>query len=117
MYGSPCKYLGICSGHDEPDSNNWQKRDLVHIELPELEGDGRDVLTNSRIRTFQTCRRKHFYQYDIGSERINEEEREALYFGSCFHAALAAWLLAQKEKPNGYRDSAAPVHVEAGISL
>lgn len=91
LYNSPCEYLGICSGFDTPDSDKWQRRENVHPELPTLEGDGKNVLTNSRIRCFQTCRKKHFFKYELGLERQDEEEREALYFGTIFHLALEAW--------------------------
>ena len=103
-YGRPCQFLGICSGYDEPTSANWQRRDWTH---PELEGDGtdgRDLLTNSRIRCFQTCRRKHLYQYEIGIERTEAEEVETLYFGTVWHEALAVWfegLMIEKEIQNG----------------
>lgn len=91
LYGSPCSYLGICSGHDTPDSDRWQRKQFVHNELSGFNGDGRDLLTNSRVRCWQTCRRKHFYQYELGIERQDEEEREALVFGHLFHLAQAAW--------------------------
>lgn len=91
LYGSPCKFLGICSGYDKPDSDKWTRKQHVHNELPELPGDGRDFLTNSRIRCFQTCRRKHYYEYEMAIERLDEEEREALLFGTVWHAGLAAW--------------------------
>ena len=91
MYGSPCKFLGICSGHDSPDSANWTRKDQVHVELPIVGSDGRDILTNSRIRCFQTCRRKAYYEYELGIERVNEEEKEALYFGTLIHSALEAY--------------------------
>ena len=97
LYGGPCKFLGICSGHDDPDSDNWRRKPCVHTELPGIEGDGRNVLTNSRIRCFQTCRRKHFYEYELGLERQDEEERDALYFGNLWHAALEAWFLASQK--------------------
>jgi hypothetical protein len=95
-YGSPCKFLGVCSGHDSIDSEQWAHKTWIHPELPRTDGDGRDVLTNTRIRCFQTCRRKHQYQYEIGVERIEEEEREALLFGDLFHRALEAYFLALK---------------------
>lgn len=98
LYGSPCKYLGICSGHDTPDSDNWQRRAWVHPELKVLEGDGRDILTNSRIRTFQTCRRKHQLQYEQGIERVDEQESDALYFGDLFHRALEAYFLTLRQQ-------------------
>ncbi len=89
QYGSPCVYLGICSGYDNPDSAKWQWRENVHSELDTL--DGRDVLTNSRLRCFQTCRRKHYYRYELGIERVDARTSDALYLGTIVHAALAAW--------------------------
>jgi hypothetical protein len=91
LYGSPCKFLGICSKYDSPESDKWRRKANVHNELPELDGDGRDVLTNSRLRCFQTCKRKHFFQYELGIERVDEEEREALLFGTIWHEGLRAW--------------------------
>lgn len=98
LYGSPCKFLGICSNYDTEDSEKWKRKDNVHSELPMLEGDGRDVLTNSRIRCFQTCRRKHYYQYELGIDRQDAEEREALIFGTLWHKALEAWFKSLKEE-------------------
>lgn len=89
LYNSPCEFLGLCSGHDSVESDNWRKRESVHAEL-ETDGDGRDVLSHSRMQTFRTCRRKHFYRYELGIEP-NKEEKEALYFGRLLHEALAAW--------------------------
>ena len=103
LYNAPCKFLGICSGYDTPDSDKWVRKPQVHVELPELDGDGREHITNSRIRCFQTCRRKHYFQYELGIERADEEEREALFFGSCWHEGLRAWwetLLLPKEYRN-----------------
>ena len=100
-YGTPCKYLGICSGHDTAHSEHWVVKPQVHAELPMLEGNGKNVLTNSRVRTFQTCRRKHELQYEIGIERVDEEERESLFFGSLFHQALEQYFLALKKQQQG----------------
>ena len=86
-YGSPCRFLGVCSGHDTVDSDNWTRAEQVHNEL-DVNGDGKDLLTNSRLKCFQTCRRKHYYEYELGVRKVDEEEREALYFGTMFHAAL-----------------------------
>lgn len=91
LYGSPCKFLGICTHKDNPNSEKWVQKTNVHVELPGLEGDGRDLLTNSRIRCFQTCRQKHYLQYELGIERYDEEEREVLFFGHLWHSALEAW--------------------------
>lgn len=107
LYGAPCKFLDICSGFDSPDSENWKRKAFVHPELPPMDGDGRDVLTNTRIRCFQTCRRKHFYEYELGIERTDEEEREALWFGTAWHLALEAYFNALKEQyDNSSSDSA-----------
>lgn len=97
LYGSPCKFLGLCSGHDTVDSDKWQKRENVFPELGEASGE-LDILTNSRLRCFQTCRRKHFYEYELAIERVEEEEKEALAFGSLMHAALDAWWCGFKER-------------------
>ena len=103
-YGRACKFLGICSGHDTPDSDKWQKKVCVHNELVGIEGDGREILTNSRIRTFQTCRRKHYFEYELGIERQEEEEKESLMFGSLWHDVLEQWFLASKGESNGNTD-------------
>ncbi len=96
LYNTPCQFLGVCSGHDSLESDKWQRKACVHSELP-IEGDGRDVLTNSRIRCFQTCRRKHYNDYELGVERSDDEERASLYFGTLLHKGLEAWFLAAKE--------------------
>ena len=103
MYGRPCNFLGICSGHDSPDSDRWKRKSWMHKELPADATDGRDVLTNSRLKSFRTCHRKHFYEYEMGIERVDEEEAEALLFGNVMHAAQEAWWLSStnpKEKAN-----------------
>ncbi len=90
LYGSACKFLGICSGYDSIDSDKWVDKKHIHNELPEID-EGLDVLTNSRIRCFQTCRRKHYYEYELARERVDEEEKEALFFGNLWHHAQEAW--------------------------
>ena len=101
-YGTACEYLGICSGSDTPDSDKWTRRANVHPELDlETKAEGRDLLTNSRIRCFQSCRRKHYYRYEMGLCRADEEDREALYFGSLFHGMLDAWWNAFSGGVNG----------------
>lgn len=91
LYGSPCKFLGICSGHDTPDSDRWQRKAKVHNELDGKIAADKSALTNSRVRTFQTCRRKEYYEYGLGIERQDMEESEALYFGHVIHEALRVW--------------------------
>lgn len=111
LYGRPCNFLGICSGQDSEDSERWTRKTQVHNELPIVEGDGRDLLTFSRLGSLQTCQRKHYYEYELGIERIDEEEKEALYFGTIWHLALNAWFNLQPqftgENENGNADLAA----------
>lgn len=109
LYGSPCKFLGICSGYDTPESENWTKKQWVHPELPVLNGDaGKGVLTNSRCKSFLTCRRKHFYEYELGIERVDSEEREALVFGQLWHVAQEAWWNTQMTKGSDNGDTSFP---------
>jgi len=92
-FNRPCKFLGLCSKHDTIDSGKWATREWVHPELPVGEGRGLDILTNSRIRTFQTCRQLHYLKYEVGLEAMDEEESEALFFGTLFHQSLEVYFL------------------------
>jgi len=100
-YGSPCRFLGICSGFDQPDSCNWKPRESVHSELTQEQD--KDTLTFSSIRCFQTCPRKFYYAYQLGIEKVTDEESEALRIGNLIHLALEAYwkALLPKENENG----------------
>ena len=102
LYNSPCKFLGICSNYDSPDSDKWQRKPMAHRELPGVAGD---VLTNSRLRCSQTCPTKHYYEYELGIERVDEEEKESLFMGSCLHAGLEAWMLTFKLENDNHVNS------------
>lgn len=92
-YGSPCRYLGICSQFDRADSPNWKRREQAHNELtPEQD---QNTLTFSSLRTYQLCPRRFYYQYELCIERIDEEEREALLFGHVWHLCLEAYWAAR----------------------
>lgn len=84
----PCEYLGLCAGHDHPSRPHWRQLPTLHPEL-EDPSCGPNTLTHSRITTFTTCRRKHYYRYGLGISRWDTPE--PLAFGSLFHEALAAW--------------------------
>jgi len=74
-WGTPCTFLGICSGHDNPDSDRWKKNKFVHHELDMIEGDGRSVLTYSRIQTYKLCKKKEHFKYGIGIERADDKKK------------------------------------------
>ena len=97
LYNTRCKFFGLCSKTDSLD--NWVKKENKHAELPGSY-DG-DLLTHSRIRCWQACQRKHYYEYEVAIKRPDEEEADALKFGSLWHAALEAWLKAQMEGVDG----------------
>jgi PD-(D/E)XK nuclease superfamily len=90
-YGTPCQFLGICSGYDQEDSDRWERVKNVHEELPMLGRDSRSYLTNSRVGMFKLCRRKHNFLYNIGIRR--QEPSEARDFGILWHNCLAAYYL------------------------
>lgn len=106
-YGRACTYLPICSGHDSIYSGNWRKKEFIHSELPIFDDGqgGRSILTNSRIRTFQTCRRKEQYAYELGIERNDPDEVETLAFGTLWHKALAAYFTTIQENQHGISTS------------
>jgi hypothetical protein len=85
QYGRPCPYLGICSGYTTPDGPEWTKREKVH---PELDSSDHNTLTFSSIRCYQTCPRKFYFLYELGISKRDEEESEALFFGSLMHTCL-----------------------------
>ncbi len=54
------------------------------IALPQLSGS--NLLTHSRVTTFRTCARKHFFSYELGIKSSGESK--ALRVGSNVHKAL-----------------------------
>ena len=107
QWGRPCVYLPLCSGHDNPESEKWTRRERVHEEV-DGEGDGRDMLTHSSMSTFKTCRRKYHYRYDLGIERVEPEDVESLHFGTLIHEAVGAyWNALRCETTNEEQESLA----------
>lgn len=94
-WGTACRWLGVCSGYTDINSPGWVKKTRIHNELPLLEGDGRNVLTFSSLKSYQSCRKKFYHEYELGLERIDEEEKEAIFMGTCLHSALEKWFSAQ----------------------
>jgi len=93
-WATPCAFLGICSGHDDIESDHWQRKENVHIELSgeiETRQCGTDVLTNSSMNTWLECRRKYFFKYETGLQKFDERRNDALFFGSLWHLAMESW--------------------------
>lgn len=87
-FGTCCEFLGVCSGHTSIDSDRWEHAENPHRELKTADADS---LTNSRIKCFMACRRKHHYRYNLGLSKPEGEEAEALRFGTLIHSALECW--------------------------
>lgn len=49
----------------------------------------RTLLTQSRIRSFRACPRRHYYAYQLARRPI--ATGDALSFGTCFHRGLELW--------------------------
>ena len=113
-FGTPCEYISICAGESDPDGDQWKQRKHVHTELGD--GFGASVLTNSRIKTYQTCRRKHYFRYLRAIEKVDGETKEALYFGSMWHVAQEHWwnYFLDEETENGSEDEDASEHQQQG---
>jgi hypothetical protein len=93
LYNTTCKFFGLCSRTDS--LSNWVPKEKKHPEIPEVFTF--DMLTHSRIRSWQACHRKHYYEYELGIKRHDQEEADALRFGTIWHLALEAWLHAISE--------------------
>jgi CRISPR/Cas system-associated exonuclease Cas4 (RecB family) len=69
------------------------------------------------MRTFQTCKKKHYYTYELGVERVDEEERESIWFGNLYHEALEAFFITlKKEQQNGSNISASLPAIGVGTN-
>lgn len=106
-WNRPCEYLPICSGRTTAeDGSKYTRRTSLHVELPVLSESGadcRNILSNSRMATFRQCRRKHLYRYEEAIERINDEESDALVFGTLMHHCFEEWFncFSRKETVHG----------------
>lgn len=68
------------------------------------------IITNSRMKAFNACRRLHHYQYVLGYRPV--VNREAAEFGTVFHAGEEAWWLAFADG----RELTALVEAQAAIA-
>jgi hypothetical protein len=94
-YGSLCEFFAVCCDEKDIEGDGFVVADWVHDELA---GDdarsapkgGRDLLTNSRLTTLQSCKRRHLYRYEMGlrKEEAGDVSSVALFWGSLFHDLL-----------------------------
>lgn len=54
-----------------------------------------ELITTSRLKSFNACRRMHHYRYSLGYRPL--VDRESAEFGSIMHKGLEAWWLAWAE--------------------
>lgn len=87
-----CEMFDLCCGRASVDGVRFAKREKIHAELKiEKSGEGDlELLTASRTRAFNKCRRYHQLRYEDGIELVSDEA-EALWFGSLVHSGLEAF--------------------------
>lgn len=89
-FNRPCEFFDVCTGSAEiEDRSLFERPGQVHVELDEeFENGGREIVTNSRIGTFLTCREKHRLRFEEGFRPLGRSESTALIWGDLFHKAL-----------------------------
>ena len=97
-FNTPCEYLGVCTGFSDPeDENIWKKTGPSHAELDLPKNiNPFNILTNSRLSMYQSCRQKHEYRYNQGLTKIGAENNENLHIGSAFHSGMEAYWISIK---------------------
>lgn len=89
---SRCQFWELCAGIVPKDSNLYAPVPRAHAELTMAgEVDGRQLLTNSRLKAYRGCARLHYHLYEEPIRRVGEEA-EALRWGTLWHHRLEAWL-------------------------
>lgn len=80
-YNSTCEYIKLCTGTSAEDANCWEQKETNPFRL-----------SQSRIATFQTCRRKHYFRHVAGIVPLVRSTTERQTLGSLVHKALEkAW--------------------------
>ena len=92
-FSHPCRFLGVCTGYsDVTDTEKWKVVGPKHNELELPKGvNPFNIITNSRVKSYQTCRQKHHYEYNMGLVKLNEVQEEPLFVGSAGHVGLEAY--------------------------
>jgi len=83
--------FSLCCGETDEESDRFVRPDFVHSELESdavrvksLNG-GRNILTNTRLTTFQSCRQREFLRYGSGLREAGKADSAPLKWGSLFH--------------------------------
>jgi hypothetical protein len=92
-FGRLCEFFALCTGEVDQDSDRFVRPDWVHSELESDEvrkakKGGRDLLTNSRLTTFQSCRKREFLRYEVGLREAGKTTSVALQWGTLFHKLM-----------------------------
>jgi hypothetical protein len=93
-YGRLCEYFSLCTGEASADDDRFKSVDWVHSEIDSADivsvsrTAGRDILTNSRLTMFQSCRRREFNRYEQGLRTESDGDSVSLQWGSLFHDLL-----------------------------
>jgi hypothetical protein len=89
---SRCQFWELCAGIVPPDSSLYAPVEKAHAELNMAgEVEGRQLLTNSRLKAFRACGRLHYHLYENPIRRVGEQA-EALRWGTLWHERLENWL-------------------------
>tara|TARA_R110000824_G_scaffold13521_7_gene58808 strand:- start:1435 stop:2556 length:1122 start_codon:yes stop_codon:yes gene_type:complete len=102
LWNRVCPFYDLCGGHDTPTSEKWVQGH-AHPELSDEIRESEDkAISNSRLKSFQTCRQKEYYQYGLGLKRSDEDfESPALYFGTVFHQAMELYWMSLGQDKGG----------------
>jgi len=92
-YGRTCEYLPVCCSERSVTDDAFASVDFVHSELStdvatSAPRGGRDLLTNSRLATLQSCKRRHYLRYELGVRPAAESDSVALFWGSLYHELM-----------------------------
>jgi len=89
-FNRACEFFDVCTGtSDIEDRSLFTQEGSVHVELStDFPDQGKDIITNSRLGTFLTCREKHRLRYEEGFRPVGRSDSDALWWGSLFHEAL-----------------------------
>lgn len=93
-YGRLCEFFALCCGEKSAEDDGFKRVDFVHNELEErvcldAPDGGRNLLTNSRLTMFQSCKRRHRLHYEDGLRKATPDSSSvALFWGTLFHDLL-----------------------------